>query len=125
VGGFFLGVYIQKHWGQPPREYSASGFNRAEPEARAPAGHFGARLSPEQYEERSPAEPPPASSIDMIRAGSMKGAMPPGQTARPASASQNLTSLVRKNESRYERLAIEYTRKYPAIREYGRDWFNS
>src|SRR5579859_6680212 len=114
VGGFFGGVFIQRHWGQPGKEFTGAGFDRAESEGRGPSAHFGSQQQPEERVPQEDVETgSSASSIDMIRAGSMKNAMPPGQTAHPASASQNLTNLVRKNESRYERLAISYTRRYP------------
>jgi len=124
AGGFALGVYLQRHWGPPAHEYRAVEVARADPESNAPAAHFGAHVPIPQEQTAEPENAP--SSIDMIRAGSMKGAMPPGQAVRnKTGAAASFTAQVRQNESRYERLALAYTRKYAAIREYGRDWYNS
>lgn len=64
----------------------------------------------------------------MIKTGPMGPELAGPTSSRPAGTSgqpqQDLAAEIRKNESRVETLAIEYTRKYPVIREYGRDWAN-
>lgn len=106
--GFSIGVFFYRHWMRGQRALSSPGFN-----AGGPAPGY-TRPVPAIPEDQAPAP----SSLEMIRTGPM-GAELPGPGGRPA---QTLILLIRKHESRYEALAREYTRKYPVIREYGRDW---
>lgn len=47
-----------------------------------------------------------------------------GAPAAQAQAAQDFTTLCRSNESLVRAMAEDYTRRYPAIRQYGRDWMS-
>src|SRR5262249_14100716 len=106
--GMPLGVYFYRHWVFDQRALS---------EARRDVSRSASPSS--QLPQTVPSDQPPTSSIDMVRSGPMGAPMAGAPTGQPAQA---VTSLIRTNESRYEKLAIEYSRKYPVIRQYGRDW---
>jgi len=111
AGGFTIGIFLYRHWASDQRAISNAGFDVSQPEP-----------AQEPQTCAIPAEEagPPASSLSMVKAGPMKASMASSKPNVPPA--QALTALIRRNESRYESLARRYTRNYPVIREYGRDW---
>lgn len=106
--GFFIGVYFYRHWIYDQRALSGPGLGVNPTES---PGTSQPAIVNEQL--------PGPSSLTMIRTGPMGSEMAGRSTPQSA---QTLTTLIRGDEWHYRRLAVEYTRKYPIIREFGRDW---
>ena len=49
---------------------------------------------------------------------------PDGPAAAPAAPRSGFTEAVRRSEARARDLAIQYTQRYPAIAQYGKDWMS-
>ncbi len=84
-------------------------------------------------EENSKASSTPSSSASQTNQsglGMIKGVIPglfSGSKAKPSAAqtlADQFTALCRANEGKVQALAMAYTRKYPAIQQYGRDWMS-
>ena len=76
--------------------------------------------------EKSAASPasPSQSGLGMIAAvpGLQFGQKQPAPAANAAANPASLANLVRATEAKIAALAMDYTRRYPVIRQYGRDW---
>lgn len=97
-------------------------------------------VSPRENPQSAPYQPAaPKSGLDMINAGvPVKDAAGRASVQAPASAAPGqgptgqargdagsaFTKAVRQSEARAQALAVEYTKRYPAIAQYGRDWMS-
>ncbi len=69
------------------------------------------------------AQPPASGGLSLIRGGFQ--APPRNTAASPAQrVNESLTAACRAHESEVRALAIAYTKKYPIIAQYGRDWMS-
>ena len=84
-------------------------------------------------ESASSASSTPSSSVSQTNQSGLamiKGVLPglfSGDKAKPSAAqtlAEQFTALCRANEGKVQALAMAYTRKYPVIQQYGRDWMS-
>jgi len=100
----------------------------------------GFDLTHAQERAQTPATPLPAgrqapepSGLSLLQVGNMGGKVrvaeggggtqnPAPKPAANASAAASFTDSVRRNEPKARDLAVSYTKRYPVISRYGRDW---
>jgi len=117
VGGSAVGVMIyqlmQKE--KPPADTSGFDISQTHENRNASGGSAG------------PIGPTPAQSgLGMLKTGSM-GKMSFGegggsQTNAPRKTAESFIAAVKKCEGKVQALAISYTKRYPIVAQYGRDW---
>ncbi|MBI4376989.1 MAG: hypothetical protein HY549_11130 [Elusimicrobia bacterium] len=106
-------------------------------ESRKPApirhldGFDIAQVSP--YAAPAPSRPgatpeAPSSGLNMVKPAQpgMRFGTQPGSTSRPGrrDLEGDITEKIRREEGRVRSLAMKYTKKYPVIMRYGRDWMS-
>ncbi len=96
-----------------------------------PSSEFNVTSLPQESGSNVPTNPPsPAAQGSQSGLNMIKGVIPglfSGSKAKPSAAqtsADQFTALCRSNEGKVQALAMAYTRRYPAIRQYGRDWMS-
>ncbi|MFA6003346.1 MAG: hypothetical protein WC881_04690 [Elusimicrobiota bacterium] len=115
--GSALGVMIYQLTQKDKAEIDAGGFDLSRTqEAKAPAAAAAG----------SPGAAP--SSLGLLHNGGLGGIrVGEGAGAQPRpehKAGSDFTAAVRKSEAKVRNLAMAYTRRYPVIAQYGRDWMS-
>jgi hypothetical protein len=119
VGGVV--IFVTADNSQPAPAPSASGFDVTElPKTQAPEG-LSAALPPQQ--------PSSLSMVPKLGLGAQTAAAPaqaaPSAAAGPLEqAADGFRQAIRASEKTLGDLARDYTRRYPAIARYGRDWMS-
>lgn len=120
VAGSAVGVFVYQHFqgGERPAT-DLSGFDISQTSETPPPGSS----RPGPLADGPPGRP--ESGLGMVRTG-MTGMQfgAKGPQTQKEKADGNFSELCRNNEAKMRTLAQKYTRQYPAIARYGRDWMS-